>query len=124
MPREVDGSSGRALVHRKSEPTKPNNMKITRNSSRTGLRDILPQPVQTGLQESRKSIRRRLSHISEVQKKELEQMVDRYRCMPDCYYDGINAVSPKELGDDQAMQEKGYIKGKPAAMSEWFAGTG
>ena len=65
-----------------------------------------------------------MPHVSGVQKKDLEQIVDRYRCMPDYYYDGINAVSPEELGDDQQIQNKGYEEGKPVAMWEWSAGTG
>ena len=44
--------------------------------------------------------------------------------MPDYYYDGINVVSPDRLGDDKEMMNKGYTKGKPVAIWEWFAGTG
>ena len=43
----------------------------------------LPTPVNTGKGETRKSLRERLSFITDLAKAEKEKWMDRYKCMPD-----------------------------------------
>ena len=85
---------------------------------------LLPQPVATGKVESRQSIRRRLSHVRGLSKKEKEKWVDKYKCMPDYYMDGKDGVCPEDLVDNDKMSTYGYTRGQPVGLWEFFAGSG
>ena len=81
----------------------------------------LPEPQHT---ESRAELRKRLSYVTDVDKDEFGKWVDRYRCMPDYYYDGAACNGPTALKDHKAMQSLGLSKGQPSAIWELCAGAG
>ena len=70
-------------------------------NSALGEVEPLPTPESTGKVETRKSLRERLSFITDLPKAEKEKWMDRYKCMPDYYNDGARNTGPDKLEKHQ-----------------------
>ena len=83
----------------------------------------MPAPTNTGIVETRQSIRNRLAYLG-LEKKDLEKLVDKYKCMPDFYHDGATGTKAEDMANINAMETLGYTVGAPCKIWEFFAGSG
>ena len=118
--RNGEGSSGRVCGAHITLPIYASMVKVVTPDDD----EVLPEPQHTGQKKSKASLRKRLEFVEDMDTKEREKWVNRYKCMPDHYNDGGASTGPMDLLDEMKMRALGHEVGSKSTIWELCAGSG